>query len=549
MKTDHVTRNTLISLSVVLLAYLSRMIGMYGYQSVLAEYIRSILYIFLFTAWGLSVRFRIVHSQVRRCMTLIAGLMVFWILVRTMKYTLLSDPTAVRLSWYLYYFPLIFIPLLCLFAAMLRGESDDSRLPRPAMLLFISASLLLVMVLTNDFHQKVFVFPEGPGPWTSEVYSYSFGYWMVLAWTIGCALAALVMIFSKFRGKCSRRMKAFPLLFLFLLMAYSLFYYIRQPLVMFLLGDMTVVSCLLLTAFLESCIRFHMFPSNTGYDSLFRACTVAAQISDPSCSVLYRSATAPVLPGPVLRQAVSGPVQLDRDTLFRCSPIRGGYVFWQEDVSELAAVMERLEENRETLSERNYLARQNYEARRQINSLQEKNRLYDLLQKSTARQNNRLLSLLDAYEAAEDHDLRLRLLGQIAVLGAYVKRCGNLLFIQQQTESVPVSELSFAVEESLQSLRLLGAECAYSFPEERPLSTDTALRIYGFFEDAVETALDDLHSLWLHLRGTEDRVCVRLEIETGADLSVLAGSEVICAEEDGVWSLTLNIRTGGGQSS
>lgn len=52
------------------------------------------------------------------------------------------------------------------------------------------------------------------------------------------------------------------------------------------------------------------------------------------------------------------------------------------------------------------------------------------------------------------------LLGQVAVLGVYLKRGANLMFLAQQHRYVPSAELRYALEESISSLELAGVECA-----------------------------------------------------------------------------------------
>ena len=65
------------------LRYISRSIdGTYGITQ-----IRSGIYIILLSAWGLSVRKRIIQVQVRRYLLAISGLMIFWLVLRTVKYS------------------------------------------------------------------------------------------------------------------------------------------------------------------------------------------------------------------------------------------------------------------------------------------------------------------------------------------------------------------------------------------------------------------------------------------------------------------------------
>ena len=67
---------------------------------------RSTIYIGLFSAWGFSVRHRIVSKNIRRLLTAESGLLVLWMLIRTVKYYFVADPNVNRMLWYLYYFML-----------------------------------------------------------------------------------------------------------------------------------------------------------------------------------------------------------------------------------------------------------------------------------------------------------------------------------------------------------------------------------------------------------------------------------------------------------
>ena len=50
-----------------------------------------------------------------------------------------------------------------------------------------------------------------------------------------------------------------------------------------------------------------------------------------------------------LRQALTGSVQLDATTQLHGHPIRKGYIFWQEDITELVALLEELRLTQEEL--------------------------------------------------------------------------------------------------------------------------------------------------------------------------------------------------------
>lgn len=76
--------------------------------------IRSLIYIFMFLIWGITLRNRIVQIQAKRFMTSIAWLIVFWVAIRSVKFIIAQSPLAVRTLWYMYYIPMIFIPVFAL---------------------------------------------------------------------------------------------------------------------------------------------------------------------------------------------------------------------------------------------------------------------------------------------------------------------------------------------------------------------------------------------------------------------------------------------------
>lgn len=99
---------------------------------------------------------------------------------------------------------------------------------------------------------------------------------------------------------------------------------------------------------------------------------------------------------------------------------------------------QKLEENKETIAESNHLEQENYRIKLEIHTLREKNRLYDLLQEETAHQIDLLNDLFYLYDEEENPEKRRSLLAKITVIGAYIKRRGNLIFIREKRKpSIP----------------------------------------------------------------------------------------------------------------
>lgn len=86
--------------TVVLLAWLCRVLPLEGLPSGLQEacgILRSLLYLSLFAGWGISLYNRTVHPQVRRLLLNVDLLMLFWIIVRTLRFQLNTPPGMDRM--------------------------------------------------------------------------------------------------------------------------------------------------------------------------------------------------------------------------------------------------------------------------------------------------------------------------------------------------------------------------------------------------------------------------------------------------------------------
>lgn len=142
-------------------------------------------------------------------------------------------------------------------------------------------------------------------------------------------------------------------------------------------GDMTVVQCLTFTASFEACIRCGLIQSNMGYATLFEVSMAKGLITDRAFVPVQCSMQAAPLHEEQLRQALTGSVQLDATTQLHGHPIRKGYIFWQEDITELVALLEELRLTQEELHDIGDVIQAETAQKAQWLKLSEQNRLYD----------------------------------------------------------------------------------------------------------------------------------------------------------------------------
>ncbi|MCB6661284.1 histidine kinase N-terminal 7TM domain-containing protein [Eubacterium callanderi] len=506
--------------------------------------IRSAIYIELFIAWGVSLHRRIIQPQVRRYLTSISVLVVFWMTVRTIRYSLDECIWLMRYLWYLYYLPMLLIPLLAVFVALSLGKTDNFRLSKWTGLLYIPTAALLLLVLTNDLHQFVFVFPEDAIVWVND-YSYALGYFLAVGWVVSCTITALVVMLIKCRIPHSRTVLMLPFAPAVVALIYGVLYYFRVPWLKFLTGDMTVVFCLLIVAILECCIECGLIQSNTGYEELFMVSRLGAQITNQENAVCLASANARALTEEQRISTKTQTVSADKSMIVKSQPIGFGHVLWQENVAELTEAIEQIEENCRDLAEHNRIRQENLKTRKKILALQEKNRVSDLLHRETAGQIDLIDRMLAQYDTETDDRKRSRLLGGAAVVGAYIKRYGNLLLIGERTETADIRDLARCFDESFINLELLGVNCLHTLPSDIILATKDMLQVYRSFEAAVETSLSDLQYVWINVRESKEGIFLNMEFVCDTDLSPFASIADSFSCEDGAYRFTFKLRKGG----
>ena len=548
--------NKTVWITVAAVVVIAAVIRLYNNQNnsddvLFTDFIRSLLHIGLITAWGFSIYQRVVQKQARHYLCGIAVLMILWLNFKVMKYYICTDVNVSRYFWYLYYLPLVGIPLYTLFASLFIGKTEDYKLKWQVKLLYIPAILLFLMVMTNDLHKFAFSFPQHD--FSPDNYQHGIGYFMVFGWFALCTFASFYVMYSG--GKIKRKPRAFaPLIVALVLTVYYIItYMVENPVTKLLAGDLSSACSLLFAAVFECCIYCGLLPTNTRYDEMFETSVGnSAQIVDENYNVRYASASAEPLSVEQIKQALNAPVALSEGKLLHTAPIGGGYTVWTEDISELTNLRRELTETKEELEERTAMLRHEYVLEKDRKVTAEQNRLYDLLTASTQKQIDRIARLMKEYELVDgDAEKGNAILSKIAVLGGYVKRKKHLTLSIQNGFDVPQGELKNAIEESVRYLKAMGAHCVVFVDAERDyLPGEIASAAYDFFEDAVEAALCSITSCAVSVSVVEGVLRIRVTVGCREDLSPL-GKEwpdaSVAMSDENEWELILPLRGGAGR--
>ena len=521
--------------TVIAIAYACRMLAKFDIGGPAVNHIRTALYLLLFALWGFSLDRRIIQRQTLHCLRLTAALMLLWLILRTLKYSVVTGPAAGRYIWYLYYLPMLFLPLLGVYIALSMGKSEDYRLSRGTGMLSIIPAALFLLVITNDLHQQVFAFKSGvPGLPVSGTYSYRPLYFICLGWMVVCMAFSLVCLFRKSRIPSGEGKRITPFVLGCAMLLYGILYLSGIPAVRWWFGDMNVMFCLLYAAIYESCIRCRMIPSNTGYVELFEASTLAACIADRSGRIVLRSRAA----GKDMTCPQEGQRIVRPDGMrISSAPISGGYAVWQDNVRQLAELRTRLNANKEEMERNKKKLKDAYLVQKSLHELTEKNRIYNELEAKHSRQTAQMRQMLARCESAGPAERR-SLLKKVLLLGTYIKRSANLYFLSSEYQWLPQQELRLTVDEAVRALTACGTECGVIYRTTGPMRTSEVVRLFELLEIVAETTVDDLRSLFISISDS----AMDLSVECAADLLVVASPEVTVRQEDGLWLVRTGIR-------
>ncbi|WP_270400475.1 hypothetical protein [Mitsuokella multacida] len=241
--------------------------------------------------WGEALRARFLYRGARRAVRLLVAALLAWQSVRLLKYMLEPVPDAgdglINAFWYLYYVFRAALPVALLWIAHVADRDAVARRMPPHLLALLLLNLVLAAaILTNDWHEQVFSFPqerEG-GEWEEKLEWGAYAYWVI--WFLEVFAALAILWVKAGLQKIWRPQMVLPVALCGLFLAYSIFYNFL-PLVRI---DVTFTTTGFFLLLLELCLQTGLMPSNDEHESFFRE-------ASPGLMLLDEKGRAPRLEG------------------------------------------------------------------------------------------------------------------------------------------------------------------------------------------------------------------------------------------------------------
>ena len=467
--------------------------------SLLAHVILLSLVIF----WGVSIIHRIIRKDLRLYLLIIAIFILFFLVVRMIKYGLTrNDDILNRYLWYSYYVSQCLIPPTLLLASLSIETKDGKPLKKTWFLIFIPAIILLSLIYTNDLHQLAFIFE-----YSENDFSYKHGivFYLAIIWEILITIISIIIMIIKCQVSACRKKIWIPI-FTFLGCVFISTICFLVNISSFKIPELLCFSCILI---IESCIDIGLIPSNINYEKYFYHSMCSAFITDENLQVIYRSKSSLPLDKEQLKAAIISPIMVNKNTRFYGTKIHGGYTFRSEDLSLINEINIGLQEAKQQIKEENDIIEAENEMKKQSAKIDEQKKLYAKVETYTKDEINKLNNLL-LLKTINEEDF-INKMRFACVLAAYIKRRSNLILLSKKDQLMDVDELALSINESISYLSLTNIECFLDFNLKGKINSDLLGTIYDFFEMCVVIDPYLQASFLVHLFQKEKNIIIRIE--------------------------------------
>lgn len=469
----------------------------------------------LIIGWGVSVAYRIVQKNIRICLVISAALMLLWMALRAIKYNSPADiNTYGRYLWYSYYIAMVFLPLMMFFAMLNIGKPENTN--NRKYLLIIPAAVLVLLVMTNDFHQLAFVFEPDFHNWNKQ-YSYGPVYYVIVVWIFILVLSSIVLSINRCRISATRKKLWIPIVIILVAIIYTLWNNLNHGYSGLRIYNVPEVFCFASIALWESLIQIGLVPSNTGYGDFFNASNLNTLIFDNEGNVKYRSKNATNVSKDVVLQNGNS-VVIDENIILKKHNIKGGKAVWTEDISAINRINRELSEVKEQISEYNVILKSEAELKKRRAAVTEQNKLYDSITEFIRPQLCDLENILKNIESNRG-DISVNYAGA-CVVNVYIKRISNLLIMAKSRKMLNAFELENSIRELAEYISVYGILCSFFSNVSGEISAEKTIALFKFIGIFIRHIMNCTDALLFNLKVNEKFIDLKINCDSKNEIKI-----------------------------
>lgn len=394
----------------------------------------SLIFLVVFTFWLIRLYYKLYDKKIRFYVLVIGILIIFWMVISLIKGLLYSTNQA-RFCWYLYYISLIFAPSY-FYICVCSFSKNISR--RNKIITYTISSILLCLVLTNDFHQFVFKFPNGFSDYDN--YKHYIGYYIICFHIFYLYFSGMFSLaINQFKSK--KHLRAFlPLLLLVIGFMYTIFYVMNVP--FFRESNLSVILSMLICLGIELILFLGLIPNNSKYKKTFINSSLDMLIISLDSYNFYGTKSFGKVPlyieNDIKNDSVKNIYKRNNviyDVIFN----KDSYVVFKRDITIFNNLKKKTKSRQRKLLAINSKLKNENEIKRELDEIKLRKEIVLKLEQSMYEKKKEALTILDR------DNLKKEDLEYIKVLISYCKRKSSLI----------ISELNYDLYSSLEIKMLI----------------------------------------------------------------------------------------------
>lgn len=428
-----------------------------------------------------------IDKKTKICFIILFCLFAFWLGLKIFdKVSAFNDNNDY--TWYLLYIPLLFIPSMW-FITNNQIYIKNKTYKKVVAIISLAISLLLFMlVLTNDFHQFVFIFPEGSTGSHPSGYKYNFGYFIIYAFIFLEILTTIVLFYTFSNKKTTIKQKILPSVVIALILVYSILYVVTDISVPYL-SDMTLVYTILGTLLVFVALKCGLIKNSGAYFEFFETCNVPLAIENEKQDIEYQNIQ--------YRNK-----KANKNMLVQKQKLSSGTLLVLDDVGKLKNLQKELKIENEKLEYTNKILENKKEILQKEKQIKQRTLLLDKVEKQIKNKKNVLEELLNSLPetiTAENKNQAKETLNEIKIIVGYLKRKTSLILLAEQKQEITKDELKLLFNESFNDIKWLNINAGIGL-DEKPIPVTTANKFYDIYNELLTKIKKEDLDIWLTIK-------------------------------------------------
>lgn len=453
------------------------------------------LFAIIFTFWTIRFYYKLYDKKIRCYILFIGFLIIFWMLIRIIK-GLIDFPLGERLCWYLYYLPLIFIPTLYyVCSSSLLGKMNKNK-----KFIYSFSGILLLLVLTNDFHELVFKFDYDK--FFYDDYTHYIGYYLICFWIFYLFSKSLVDL-ALYRMKYKKDMKGFlPFGVILIGLSYTICYVLNVPYIRSI--NMSVVNSCLICIGIELAFYLNLIPNNSKYIDKFLKSNLDMAIVSNDVKTIYTTKVFKIIPQYILDDILDSRVKESYSSdniIYDIRKNKDSYVILKNDISEIKSIEKEIKDQRKELIKQQESIKSQEKAKKELCELKYRKEVIDKVELGLSLKRNEAKEILSKRNVSKSD------LEKVQRIIIFSKKKSMLMISEINGDSYNEDAISLLINELFNSMVSSGVKGFAKIKDRIVIKGNAMSLLYDIVYELIECSLNGSIMLFI----SKDKDVIKLK--------------------------------------